>query len=88
MAKSHKVAITLPHGLTVKVDRLADRTIRTVKDGDYLSATMNVRGTECHFYGRVIVKDAQYVRIEFGSHKMQHRVDIPKGHKVNVYRPI
>lgn len=83
-----KRSITLPHGLTVKVDKLADRTIRTIKDGDYLESTITVRGTICHFYGRVIVKDAAYVRIAFGSYQMEHKVNVPKGSKVDVYRPI
>lgn len=88
MAKRNVVDITLPHGVTVKVDKLADRTIRTVKDGDFLQATMDVRGTQCTFYGQVFVKDAEYVRIRFGSYNMEHKVDIPKGSKVDVYRPI
>ena len=53
MAKRNVVTITLPHNVTVKADKLTDRTIRTVKVGDYLQSSLDVRGTLCTFYGVV-----------------------------------
>jgi hypothetical protein len=88
MAKAIKATITLPHGLTVKADKLSDRTIRTVKVGDYLPSTLEVRGTLCAFYGRVTSVQGDVVRGVFGSYDMPFSTSVGKGARVDVYRPI
>lgn len=88
MAKRNVTEITLPHGVTVKADKLTDRTIKTVKVGDYLPTSLTVRGTLCHFYAVVTGVEGNTVSTEFGSEGRSHKVEIGKGEKVNVYRPI
>lgn len=88
MAKRNVVDITLPHGVTLKVDKLADRTIRTVKVGDYLPTSLRVRGVTCDFYARVTEVVGSTVHTVFGSENRAHSFDVFKGEKVNVYRPI
>lgn len=88
MAKRNVVDITLPHGVTLKADKLENRTIRTVKDGDYLMSSINVRGTECTFYARVTEVTGRTVHTVFGSENRPHSIDVPRTIKVDVYRPI
>lgn len=88
MAKRNAVEITLPHNVTVKVDKLADRTIRTVKEGDYVHTSLDVRGTTCYFYAKVVQVQGSRVWTVFGSTDRPHEVGISKGDKVDVYRPL
>lgn len=88
MAKRNVTEITLPHGVTLKADKLSDRTIRTLKAGDYVQTSLNVRGTDCVFYALVCVVDGDKVRTVFGSEDRNHTVSIPKGARVDVYRPL
>lgn len=88
MAKRNSVEITLPHNVTLKVDKLEGRTSRTVKVGDYLPTSLDVRGTVCHFYARVTeVLGNTFVTV-FGSEDKLHNVYVHKGDKVDVYRPL
>lgn len=93
MSKRNAVEITLPHNVSLKVDKLTDRTFRTIKSGDYLQHTLNVRGTDCTFYG--VVTDTEgssstggAFRVAFGSEGGECIVLIPKDAKVSVYRPL
>lgn len=88
MAKRNVVEITLPHNITVKADKLEGRTLKTVKDGDYLHTSLEVRGQVCHFYTRVSGVVGNVVSTFFGSENRSHEVVIPKGSKVDVYRPL
>lgn len=88
MGKSVKAEIVTVEGHTLKVDKLQDRTIRTIRVGDYIAASLDVRGTTCHFYTRVVEVVGNTVRTVFGSEDKAHDVAISKGYKVNVYRPI
>jgi hypothetical protein len=88
MAKRNLTDITLPHGVTLKADKLSDRTVRTVKVGDYLPTSLEVRGTVCHFYARVTEVLGNVIVTAFGSEDRAHNVVINKGSKVDVYRPI
>ena len=88
MAKRNVVTITLPHNVTVKADKLADRTIRTVKEGDYIPTSLVVRGQVCYFYALAYKVEGDKVLTVFGSEDKTHTVVIPKGGKVDVYRPI
>lgn len=88
MAKRNVVDITLPHGITVKADKLADRTIRTIKEGDYIESSTYVRDTLCTFYGRVTEVVGDVVRGVFGSFDVPFSTSVGKGSKVDVYRPI
>ena len=88
MAKVNAVTITLPHGHTLKADKLTDRTIRTVKPGDYIPSTLEVQGTLCDFYGVVTHVQGDVVHGVFGSYDMPFTASIPKGTRVDVYRPI
>jgi len=93
MAKRNVVEITLPHGVSVKADKLADRTFRTVKEGDFLQHTLSVKGTACTFYGHVIGNEGDSstggaFRVAFGSQGGECIVLVPKGAKVDVYRPL
>lgn len=88
MAKRNVVEITLPHGLTVKADRLDSRTIKTVKPGDYVPAWLDVRGSICHFYARVTGVEGLVVSTEFGSENRAHVISSSKGDSFTVYRPI
>jgi hypothetical protein len=86
MAKRNLTEITLPHGVTVKADKLTDRTIRTVKVGDYLPTSLTVRGTLCTFYAVVTEVVGGIAHTVFGSENRAHAVEIGKG-KTDVYRP-
>jgi hypothetical protein len=88
MAKRNAVEITLPHNVTVKVDKLEGRTLRTVKVGDYLPASLPVRGTLCYFYARVTEVVGNTVNLVFGSTDRAHDLVFNKGDKVDVYRPL
>jgi len=88
MAKRNAVEITLPHNVTLKADKLENRTIRTIKVGDYLPTSLVVRGTTCHFYARVTQVQGSRVWSVFGSTDRPHEIAIPKGSKVDVYRPL
>jgi hypothetical protein len=88
MAKRNAVEITLPHNVSLKVDKLTDRTIKTVKVGDYLPTSLVVRGTTCYFYAQVYKVDNGAVFCVFGSTDRLHTVVINKGEKVDVYRPL
>lgn len=88
MAKRNVVEITLPHGVTVKADKLDARTIRTIKVGDYLPASLPVRGVLCHFYARVTEVVGNTVNLVFGSTDRAHDLYVGKGDKVDVYRPL
>jgi hypothetical protein len=88
MAKRNVVEITLPHGVTLKADKLADRTIRTVKEGDYVPTSLKVRGVLCEFYAMAYKVEGNTIHTVFGSEDKTHMVSIPKGAKVDVYRPI
>jgi hypothetical protein len=88
MAKRNLTTITLPHGVTVKADKLEARTIRTLKEGDYIPTSLVVRGVLCHFYARVTGVIGNVVHTMFGSTNKPHEVVVSKGDKVDVYRPI
>lgn len=89
MAKRNITEITLPHNVTLKADKLTDRTFRSVKPGDYLLHTMDVRGTQCTFYAKVDSHSGNGTfSLVFGSKGGSVDVVIPKGDKVDVYRPI
>lgn len=88
MAKRNAVTITLPHNVTLKVDKLESRTIKTVKPGDYLLSALVVRGVECFFFGEVVSVEGNVASTVFGSEKRSHKVSFSKGEKVNVYRPL
>jgi hypothetical protein len=88
MAKRNAVEITLPHNVTLKADKLENRTIRTIKVGDYLPTSLVVRGVECHFYARVTQVQGSRVWSVFGSTDRAHEIGIAKGDKVDVYRPL
>lgn len=87
MAKANVVTITLPHNVTVKADKLTDRTVRTLKVGDYIVSSLTVRGVICYFYTRVISVTGSRVSTAFGSQDKTHNLDIVKGAKFPVFRP-
>lgn len=86
MAKAIETTITRVQGDTLKVGKLADRTFRTVKPGDYLPVSLTVKGKECRFYAEVLSHKGNEAVITFGSHGKTQAVVIPA--KVNVYRPL
>lgn len=88
MAKRNITEITLPHNVTLKADKLENRTLRTVKVGDYLPTSLTVRGVLCHFYARVTQVQGSRVWSVFGSTDRPHEIAFAKGDKVDVYRPI
>lgn len=88
MAKRNVVTITLPHGDSVKADKLENRTVKTVKVGDYLPTSLTVRGVLCHFYARVTEVVGNVAHTVFGSENRPHEVTIPRTIKTDVYRPI
>ena len=88
MGKSVKAEIVTVEGTTLKVDKLVDRTFRTIAVGDYIPVRLNVRGTMCHLYARVTSRANEAVSFVFGSHGGNGVVMLPKGYKGNVYRPI
>lgn len=88
-AKVIETTIPTVSGETVKVGKLADRTFRTVKKGDYLYTAMTIRGQRVFFYGRVEADkgNGQFL-LSFGSHGKTVIATVGKGTKVNVYRPL
>lgn len=88
MAKRNLTDITLPHGHTLKVDKLTDRTVRTVKPGDYLPTSLKVRGQVCTFYAMATHVEGNTIHSVFGSTDHYHSITLAKGAKVDVYRPI
>lgn len=88
MAKRNVVYVARVQGDSVKADKLEDRTIRTLKPGDYILSSLTVRGQVCHFATEVVEVKGQDVHTVFGSFNTPHIVSVPKGSRVDVYRPI
>lgn len=88
MAKAITTTINTVSNQSVKVEKLADRTFRTVKPGDYLLTAMSIRGQRVTFYGHVQkVAGSGEVLVSFGTHGKVVKATVAKGVKVNVYRP-
>ena len=88
MAKAIKATITLPNLHTVKVDRLTDRTVRSIREGDYLRVLVPVRGIDIATYTRVHSVRGEKVETYFGSFSQPFPLSIGKGERVDIYRPL
>lgn len=88
MAKRNVVHVARVQGDSVKADKLSDRTIKTVKAGDYILSTLTVRGVVCDFAALVTGVEGNVISTVFGSYDTPHKVEIPKGGKLDVYRPL
>jgi hypothetical protein len=87
MAKAIKQTITLPNMATLKVDKLTDRTTRSIREGDYLRVIVPVRGINVVVYTRVSSVSGEKVETYFGSFNQPFPVSVGKGEKVDIYRP-
>jgi hypothetical protein len=87
MAKAIKATITLPNMQTLRVDRLEARTVRSIREGDYLRVLVPVRGIDIATYTRVASVSGEKVETYFGSFNQPFPVSVGKGEKVDIYRP-
>jgi hypothetical protein len=87
MAKAIKQTITLPNMATLKVEKLTDRTTRSIREGDYLRVLVPVRGIDIATYTRVASVSGEKVETYFGSFNQPFPVSVGKGEKVDIYRP-